>query len=93
MIAAINEFERENLLERQREGIAIAKEQGKFKGGQVKKIDDKAFNAAYEQYKRRELTKGQMAQKLHISRPTLDKMLKERGYWVTDRVFFTPKQK
>lgn len=93
MIAAINEFERENLLERQREGIAIAKEQGKFKGGQVKKIDDKAFNAAYEQYKRCELTKGQMAQKLHISRPTLDKMLKERGYWVTDRVFFTPKQK
>ena len=93
MIAAINEFERENLLELQREGIAIAKEQGKFKGGQVKKIDDKAFNAAYEQYKRRELTKGQMAQKLHISRPTLDKMLKERGYWVTDRVFFTPKQK
>lgn len=93
MIATINEFERENLLERQREGIAIAKEQGKFKGGQVKKIDDKAFNAAYEQYKRRELTKGQMAQKLHISRPTLDKMLKERGYWVTDRVFFTPKQK
>ena len=93
MIAAINEFERENLLERQREGIAIAKEQGKFKGGQVKKIDDKAFNAAYEQYKRRELTKGQMAQKLHISRPTLDKILKERGYWVTDRVFFTPKQK
>lgn len=93
MIAAINEFERENLLERQREGIAIAKEQGKFKGGQVKKIDDKAFNATYEQYKRRELTKGQMAQKLRISRPTLDKMLKERGYWVTDRVFFTPKQK
>ena len=93
MIAAINEFERENLLERQREGIAIAKEQGKFKGGQVKKIDDKAFNAAYEQYKRRELTKGQMAQKLHISRPTLDKMLKERGYGVTDRVFFTPRQK
>ena len=93
MIAAINEFERANTLERQREGIAIAKEQGKFKGGQVKKIDDKAFNAAYEQYKRRELTKGQMAQKLHISRPTLDKMLKERGYWVTDRVFFTPKQK
>lgn len=93
MIAAINEFERENLLERQREGIAIAKEQGKFKGGQVKKIDDKAFNAAYEKYKRRELTKGQMAQKLHISRPTLDKMLKERGYGVTDRVFFTPRQK
>lgn len=32
MIAAINQFERENLLERQREGIAIAKAKGKFKG-------------------------------------------------------------
>lgn len=32
MIAAINEFERNNLLERQREGIEIAKRNGKFKG-------------------------------------------------------------
>ena len=38
MIAAINEFERENLLERQREGIALAKAEGKYKGGQVKRI-------------------------------------------------------
>lgn len=32
MIGAINEFERTNLLERQREGIAIAKRDGKYKG-------------------------------------------------------------
>lgn len=32
MIAAINEFERMNLLERQREGIAIAKRKGIYKG-------------------------------------------------------------
>ena len=37
MIGAIAEFERQNLLERQKEGIAIAKEQGKFKGGSSKK--------------------------------------------------------
>lgn len=37
MIAAIAEFERSNLLERQREGIAIAKHKGKYEGGQVKK--------------------------------------------------------
>jgi len=79
MIAAINEFERENLLERQREGIAIAKAQGKFKGGQVKRIDDKTFNAAYDRYQRRELNKTQLAAELKISRPTLDKMLKDRG--------------
>ena len=32
MMAAINEFERQNLLERQKEGIAIAKRKGKYKG-------------------------------------------------------------
>lgn len=79
VIAAINEFERQNLLERQKEGIEIAKREGKFKGGQVKQIDDAAFNAAYEKYKNRELNKTQFAAALKISRPTLDKLLKERG--------------
>ena len=79
MIAAINEFERENLLERQREGIAIAKAEGKFKGGQVKRIDDKTFCAAYDRYHRRELNKTQLAAELRISRPTLNKLLKDKG--------------
>lgn len=83
MIAAINEFERENLLERQREGIAIAKEQGKFKGGQVKRIDDKTFNAAYDRYQHRELNKKELAAELKISRPTLDKLLKDKGLTIT----------
>lgn len=38
MIAAINEFERENLLERQREGIAIAKEQENLKAGKLRRL-------------------------------------------------------
>ena len=38
MIGAINEFERVNLLERQKEGIAIAKKEGKYKGGKRKEI-------------------------------------------------------
>ena len=79
VIAAINEFERQNLLERQKEGIEIAKKEGKFKGGQVKQIDDAAFNAAYEKYKNRELNKTQFAAALKISRPTLDKLLKDKG--------------
>ncbi len=78
MIGAINEFERQNLLERQREGIAIAKEQGKFKGGQVKKIDDNKFNDLYNQYKQREITKIEFAKSLEISRPTLDKLIKDK---------------
>lgn len=79
MIGAIAEFERQNLLERQKEGIEIAKREGKFKGGQVKKIDDKAFESAYERYQKREITKKQMAEELKISRPTLDKLLKDKG--------------
>ncbi len=79
MIAAIAQFERENLLERQREGIAIAKAAGKYKGGQVKRIDEKLFNELYEQYRTREITKKVFAEKLQISRPTLDKLLKDKG--------------
>ena len=79
MIAAINEFERMNLLERQREGIEIAKKEGKFKGGQVKKIDDKEFEKAYNEYKERKINKSQLAKVLNVSRPTLDKLLKEKN--------------
>lgn len=79
MIAAINEFERENLLERQREGIAIAKEQGKFKGGSVKKIDDNLLNIYWQEYKDRKINKVQLAEKLNISRPTLDKLIKDKN--------------
>ena len=76
MIGAIAEFERQNLLERQAEGIAIAKREGKFKGGQVKKINDQVFAKYYADYKLRKINKTQLAAALEISRPTLDKLLK-----------------
>jgi DNA invertase Pin-like site-specific DNA recombinase len=73
MIAAINEFERENLLERQREGIAIAKRQGKYKGR--KELSIKDFNVHYERYMSRQVNKSDLARELKISRPTLDKLI------------------
>lgn len=79
MIGAISEFERTNLLERQREGIAIAKQQGKYRGGQVKKIDDKLFNELLQQYQTRQINKVQFSKALKVSRPTLDKLLLEYG--------------
>lgn len=75
MIGAINEFERTNLLERQREGIAIAKAKGKYKGRKEVKIDN--FEEYYHRYKNRELNKSQLAKELGVSRPTLDKLIKE----------------
>ena len=53
-------------------GKLIAKEQGKFKGGQVKKIDDTLFNSLLEQYNTRAINKKEFAEKLNVSRPTLD---------------------
>ena len=79
MLGAIYEFERANLLERQREGIAIAKREGKYKGGQVKRIDNDTFNKYFEQYQSRQINKVQFAKALNISRPTLDKILKDRA--------------
>lgn len=79
MLGAIAEFERECIRERQLSGIAIAKKEGKFKGRQVKAIDENTFNKFYEQYKNREINKGELAAALKISRPTLDKLLKDKG--------------
>lgn len=76
MIGAIAEFERTNLLERQREGIAIAKENGAYKGRKAKDIDDN-FIVGYNKYMKREITKKDFASMLNVSRPTLDKLIKE----------------
>ena len=78
MIAAINEFERTNLLERQREGIAEAKKNGVYKGRKEISIPDAAWNELYCQYMNRQITKKDFADRLKVSRPTLDKLLKQK---------------
>ena len=79
MIAAINEFERTNLLERQREGIAEAKKRGVYKGRKEIRISDLKWDEMFQKYMRREINKKEFAKLLHISRPTLDKLLRERA--------------
>lgn len=78
LIAAINQFERENLLERQREGIAIAKTKGKYKGRKKKVVPNEAYEEAYKRYMAREISKSQMAKELGVSRSTLEKIMKEK---------------
>lgn len=77
MIAAIAEFERTNLKERQREGIAIAKQKGKYKGRKEVSIDEDLFEKQMKRYYSREVNKTQLAKILGISRPTLDKLIQE----------------
>jgi len=76
MIGAINTFEREIILERQREGIAIAKQAGKYKGRKAKEVPDN-FKELYEQYRVRKITKTKLADLCNVSRPVLDKLIKE----------------
>lgn len=75
MIAAINEFERTNLLERQKEGISIAKRNGVYSGRKPFKSDK--FEDLYSQYTKREINKTEFAKLLGTSRPTLDKLIRE----------------
>lgn len=75
MIAAIAEFERQTLLDRQREGIAIARQKGVYKGR--KKVEVKNFDRYYDRYMRREITKSGIAKELGISRPTVDRLIAE----------------
>ena len=72
MMAAIAEFERDMILERQREGIAIAKAAGKYKGR--KEITIPNIGEYYEKYMSRHGTKVSIAAELDISRTTLDRL-------------------
>lgn len=77
MIAAINQFELENLHERQREGIEEAKKRGAYKGRKKIVIPQEVWEANYQKYMSRELNKSQFAREIGVSRPTLDKLLQE----------------
>ena len=75
MMAAIAEFERSMILERQREGIAIAKKEGKYKGR--KKIKRTDIDIHYDRYMSRKASKTQIANELGISRNTLTRLFNE----------------
>lgn len=75
-LAGIAEFERENLLERQREGIAIAKRNGVYKGR--KPFTSDKFEELYQEYLSRKISKTEFARLLGVSRPTLNRLIGER---------------
>jgi len=75
MLGAINEFERTNMLERQKEGIAIAKQKGKYLGR--KKIDfPENWEDVYNKYKTRQITANKAMEQLQLKRNTFYNLLK-----------------
>ena len=78
MIAAINEFERANLLERQREGIKCAKERGAYKGRKKKDVSEQEFSELYQFWTAHRISKSEMAKRLNVSRTVIDRLIKEK---------------
>lgn len=68
VFGAVAELEREYILQRQREGIAIAKEQGKYTGR--KPIQHPEFALVVSRWKRGEMTAVEARKKLGMSAST-----------------------
>lgn len=74
VFGAVAELEREYILQRQREGIEIAKQQGKYTGRQP--VDHPDFDKVTAQWKRGELTAVQAMKRLGMSKATFYRHVK-----------------
>jgi len=74
MLGAIAQFERNLLLERQREGIAIAKAKGKYKGKQSR-FNDKDIQEMKERFAQPATNKSSLARDLGITRQHLYRLV------------------
>lgn len=77
MIGAIAEFERMNILERQREGIEIAKREGKYRGRPRKQHEN--FEEVYDRWQNKEITAVSASKMLEVSRGTFYNLVKRMG--------------
>lgn len=75
LLSYVAQRERENIRQRQKEGISIAKAQGKYKGRAKKEIDKELFKETKRSWQRGEITKVQFAEIMGVSRSTLYKLL------------------
>lgn len=76
VFAGIATLERKLMLQRQREGIAIAKANGKYKGRQSKQKPDD-WESLKAMYMSRQITVSEIAKRCDVSRPIVYKWLKE----------------
>ncbi len=66
IFSALSELEREQTLQRQREGIAIAKQNGKYKGRKLIQLDEDDFIRFYKRWRNNEMTAVQFQKKLNL---------------------------
>lgn len=85
IFSSLAEFERENIRQRQAEGIAIAKANGKYKGRQRKQINPNEFVSLYNRWQDGEITKKYICKKLNVSLATLDRRIAEHRKKLQDK--------
>ena len=76
VFGAVAELEREYILQRQREGISIAKELGKYKGR--KPIQVPEFEQVIAKWKSGAITASEAMQILHMSKATFYRRIKQQ---------------
>ena len=79
VFGAMAELEREQILQRQREGIAIAKAEGKYKGKPKMQIDEAALIAECKKWRAGEQTATETMKKLNMKPNTFYRRVKEKG--------------
>lgn len=79
IFGAMAELERESILERQREGIAIAKAQGKYKGRKPIEIDENRFRAVCSKWRNGEITAVKAMRELGLKANTFYRRVKKFG--------------
>lgn len=77
VFGAMAELEREQILQRQAEGIAEAKKAGKYKGRKPIEIDEKAFAEQYRAWKNGETSPKFIMKKLGLSHATFYRKVKQ----------------
>lgn len=70
VFGAMAELEREQTLQRQREGIAVAKAAGKYKGRKPIEIEDSLVKSVHDQWYKREITTSHAVKLLNVSSRT-----------------------
>lgn len=75
IFAGLAEFERENIKERQAEGIALAKQAGKYKGRPCKKYDKDVLDGLLADLEADKLTLVDVAKRLGVSRSTVYRII------------------
>ena len=74
VFAGLAEFERAIMLQRQKEGIAIAKEKGRY-AGRVRAVKPDNWEELKTLYQTRKMTASELAKRCKVSRPTISKWL------------------